>query len=242
MKRWIQKQKLDENKGDLVISRNGGRYYFCVPLTRSTKPSNPKYDTVALDPGVRTFQTIYSSEGIAGKLGDGICDKLTSLGLKEDHLKSVLSNIKVKSKTKSNIRKRCSLLRTKIKNIVNDLHWKTAHYLCSTFKRIYIPTFEVSNMVCKGIPERARKINSKAVRKMISLSHYAFKEKLLYMAQTKHVQVEIVSEAYTSKTCGGCGYIKNNLGGAKVYKCDQCPFELDRDYNGARNILLRNGV
>ena len=46
-------------------------------------------------------------------------------------------------------------------------------------------------------------------------------------------------EHWTSKSCGGCGLIKTNLGGNKVYDCSDCNFKLDRDYNGARNIHMK---
>ncbi|CAG8833314.1 26403_t:CDS:1, partial [Gigaspora margarita] len=49
----------------------------------------------------------------------------------------------------------------------------------------------------------------------------------------------ICTEEYTSKTCGHCEYIKNNLGGNKKFKCDECGLIIDRDVNGARNILLK---
>ncbi|CAG8498739.1 19524_t:CDS:2 [Gigaspora margarita] len=36
-----------------------------------------------------------------------------------------------------------------------------------------------------------------------------------------------------------CGYVKNNLGENKKFKCDECGLIIDRDVNGARNILLK---
>jgi putative transposase len=44
----------------------------------------------------------------------------------------------------------------------------------------------------------------------------------------------------TSKTCGNCGNIKQDLGASKVYKCSECKKKMYRDVNGARNILLKN--
>jgi transposase len=49
----------------------------------------------------------------------------------------------------------------------------------------------------------------------------------------------MVSEAYSSKTCSECGHIKTDLNGNKVYRCDGCPNVSDRDWNGARGILVR---
>jgi transposase len=37
--------------------------------------------------------------------------------------------------------------------------------------------------------------------------------------------------------CGLCKNIKQNVGAAKRYICDKCGYDVDRDVNGARNIL-----
>ena len=50
----------------------------------------------------------------------------------------------------------------------------------------------------------------------------------------------IVDESYTSCTCTNCGNMKKNLGGDEVYRCGNCKIEVDRDVNGARNILIKN--
>ncbi|MFK0729908.1 MAG: zinc ribbon domain-containing protein [Gloeotrichia echinulata IR180] len=44
---------------------------------------------------------------------------------------------------------------------------------------------------------------------------------------------------FASKTCGNCGHINYKLGGKKVFKCPHCGSQMNRDVNGARNILLR---
>ena len=234
MKKWINQNPLVEC--DSIIRRELNRYYICLPkkLTKDRPTHIPIYTKVALDPGVRTFQTFYSDQGIAGKLGHSICETLIDLGVKEDKLKRILSTTR-KKRTRYNLRKRCFLLRTKIKNIVRDLHWKACNYLCSNFKHILLPTYDTSKMV----PKRARNIGSITVRKMLTLSPYAFKERLLYMGKKMNVYVEIVNEAYTTMTCGGCGELKAGLKGSKVYNCLSCGFQIDRDYNAARNIFLK---
>ena len=242
MKKWVSKNNCES---DFIVKREKNRYYLCLPMKKASKKQpetrlkfqHQPYTRVALDPGVRTFQTFYSDQGIAGKIGDSICEKIIDIGLLQDKLQSKIKKINSK-RTRYNMKKRCFLLRTKIKNIVNDLHWKTCHYLCSTFKHILLPSFDVSNMIRKDIPERARKIRSKTVRQMLSLSHYAFKEKLKYKAECLGCRVDIVNESFTTKTCPDCGTLKN-MGGLKIYQCKECGFELDRDYNGARNIFLK---
>lgn len=92
-------------------------------------------------------------------------------------------------------------MRTKIKNIINDLHWKTCHYLCSNFKTILLPTFDVTKMTRK-LPSRIRKINSTTTRNMLTLCHYKFKQRLLYKASATGTNVHLCNESYTTKTCG----------------------------------------
>ena len=48
-----------------------------------------------------------------------------------------------------------------------------------------------------------------------------------------------MNESYTSKTCGSCGKL-NDIGGNKIYKCNNCDFTWDRNFNGARNIMIKH--
>jgi putative transposase len=241
--RWWKNNILKSNH-NIIIRREKNRYYMCIPRKKETWNSGRfrfehKHNCVSLDPGVRTFQTIYSEEGIAGKIGHNACENLIDIGLKVDKLRSFLDKSKgLKKKNRYNIRKRCFLLRTKIKNKVTDLHWKTANYLCSTFKHIFLPNFETSNMIRKDLPYRARRINSKTVRNMLSLSHFKFKQRILYLSSYYGSKVHLCGEHYTTKACGGCGLL-NIIGGNKVYNCRSCKFTMDRDYNGARNIYMK---
>ena len=70
-------------------------------------------------------------------------------------------------------------------------------------------------------------------------SFHSFKEKLLFSGKRYGKRVIIVDESFTSQTCGQCGE-RNKMGGLEVYKCSSCFFEVDRDVNGSRNILMKN--
>ena len=53
-------------------------------------------------------------------------------------------------------------------------------------------------------------------------------------------KVHIVTEEYTSQTCG-CFGRTTKVEGNRLFVCgyDDCSFELDRDMNGARNVLIK---
>jgi len=215
------------------ISKNSSlKYYIHIHIDNTEKPENKcSCDSVALDPGVRTFQTFYSADGIAGELGkDFIKKRIIKHRSKIDYLDGIECN----GKTKYNIRKRKFLLRTKIKNIVSNLHWKSANFLCKNFKTIIIPKFETRKMVRKY----KRNINKTTVRNLLTLSHYKFLQRLTHKAKQYRTNLIHITEEYTSKTCGNCG-ILNNVGSSKEYNCEKCLIKIDRDINAARNIMLK---
>jgi putative transposase len=234
------KEKIDGlDYGSFTIVKNKKKYFLCLPLKRKCSNLNTPNMAVALDPGVRTFQTFYSEEGLVGKFGNNVSKAIQRIQRKEDCLKSKLDTDKaLKRRTRYNLRERCSLLRTKVKNTVNELHKKTCSYLTRNFKCIFLPEFNTQAMVKKKLLKR--KISKATARSMMTLSHFSFKQRLLHMAKYRGCKVIICSEAYTSKTCGCCGNLKQNLSGAKMYDCSKCGVYIDRDYNGARNIYLRN--
>ena len=120
----------------------------------------------------------------------------------------------------------------KIKNLIDNLHFKTIKYLTDNYKTIIIPIFESQEIV---------KINkSKTFRStLLSLQHFTFRQRLLDKSKISKCDVIVCTEEYTSKTCGNCGNIKNNLGSKEIYNCDKCGISIDRDINGARNILIK---
>jgi len=63
--------------------------------------------------------------------------------------------------------------------------------------------------------------------------------KLQYKCNTYGKKILIVDESFTSRTCGVCWEI-NKMGGNKIYLCQFCGLEIDRDVTGSRNILIEN--
>jgi len=129
-------------------------------------------------------------------------------------------------------------LRTRIRNLVDDVHKKTASFLARSFDVVLLPTFNASSMVKRA----RRRINSKTARAMLTWAHYRFRQTLLARVRSTGTHVELVTEEYTSKTCGKCGQLHDKLGSSKVFRCPSlgCAHVVDRDANAARNILLKN--
>lgn len=230
------------SEGEFAIKEEkDGRYYICVTIKPVDKVLEHTDKICALDPGVRTFQTMYSEDTI-GEYGFNTSKTLYKLYKREDRLKSILekgifTNKKcTQGRTKYKLKKRCALLRTKIKYIVQDLHWKTANHLTNTFQVILLPVFNTKQMANK----KKRKISKTTTRLMLGLSHYEFQQKLLYKANARGRTVILCKEHYTSKCCGKCGTLNQKLGSSKIFHCSNCDLTMDRDIHAARNILIRN--
>jgi len=131
----------------------------------------------------------------------------------------------------------------KMYDTVDDLHKKFAHFLVMSYDLVLLPMFRSSLLVLKRNKDgKKRRINNTAVRNMLSWRHGAFRRFLLDRAELTPCVVDLVCEAYTSKTCGRCGEINDKLGSKKHFLCpsDRCGYAADRDANAARNILIRN--
>ena len=228
-------EAIGEVKYDCKVMHHQGRYFLIKPEDKPIqKPENQRKNVVGLDPGVRVFQAFYSPE-MCGLIGKDSFGRICRLCHYMDTLISRMS--KVNAKKRYRIRKALDRMRWKIRDVIKEIHCKTANFLCKNYDVIAIPSFETSEMVVRSM----RKIKSKTVRAMLTWSHYKFKvflkHKCVLMSSTLF---DDLSEAYTSKTCSACGFLDQNLGGKKIFKCKSCNIQIDRDFNGARGFFLRN--
>ena len=210
-----------------------GQYFLCVSTETSVVATeNQSGEICALDPGVRTFLSFYSPQ-CAGKIGDKDFGRIHRLCFYLDQLVSKISQARARPKRR--LKKAADRLRTKIYNLINEIHHQAANWLTKNFGLILLPTFETSQMATRA----GRKLRSKTVRAMLTWSHYRFQQFLLHKALECNKQVLLVNEAYTSKTVNWTGEVDLYLGGKKKIKSKLTDTWMDRDINRALGILLR---
>jgi putative transposase len=217
---------------DCRLTLHAGRYYLCAPSENTATRTENQGRVVSLDPGVRTFLTYFHEHG-CGKLGEGDFGRIQRLCWHLDRLISCLSS--ASSARRRRMKKAADRLRHRITDLVDELHWKCCRFLVDNFDVILLPTFETSQMSSKA----RRKIDRKSVRMMLTFSHFKFKQRLRQKAFEAGAVVLDVDEAYTSKTVSWTGELVSNLGGAKTIRSRTTGEKMDRDYNGARGIMLR---
>lgn len=220
-----------------------GRYHLMIQCLSHKVPlrDRRRVRAVALDPGVRTFMASYDTDGRFGAVGDGQIGRITKVAERADRTKSYIDTRLVNqgfanhnNGRRKRARKRVRQLNAKCRDLKADAHWKMARALCQRYDHVLLPKFN-----SRGA---SQVLGKKTTRQMLHWSHYEFRQRLQHKAEAMGVKVHLVSEHYSSMTCGRCLYIEESFrkNASKRFECRNCAYAIDRDSNGARNILLMN--
>ena len=214
---------------DFTIHYNKKKDEFQLlnPIKIQQSDNGLSNDSCSLDPGIKTFMTMFSNNKCA-KIADNLKDKIIKYYNQIERMDKANKRKLIKEKIKRKYYK-------KIENTIDDLHWKTINYLTKNFNNILIGNLSTKGIIKNKLNNELDK-KTKIVAQFMSL--YKFKQRLEYKCQVKKIGYEEIDEAYTTKACTKCGY-KNEVGKKRYIKCAFCKLSIDRDFNGARNIMLR---
>jgi transposase len=86
--------------------------------------------------------------------------------------------------------------------------------------------------------KRKSRLNERVKFVLNHQAHYKFRQHLLSKAKEYGCLCIIVTEEFTSQLCGNCGILDSTyINRMKI--CKHCNYKINRDVNGARNILLK---
>lgn len=254
---------------DCTITHNkkSNSYRINIPSAIDRKEIKTKRESVcAIDPGEATFIS-YCGENTFGDIGIYM-RKIISTKLSEiSKIQKVLA--KKKNRNGEKIRNR-SKLKNKIqktyeyiKNIVKELHNKTALYLVKKYKKIMIPEFKTQGMLKKRYTKKyfnklkeekgeeemkkelrkvtkMKRMNGKSKAVLNQLSHYKFRQHLINKGNEYGCEIKVVTEEETTMTCTFCGTKGEYKIEGRIRECNKCGIKCNRDNVGARNILIKN--
>lgn len=225
----VSNDKMFKIKHNCRIKFENGQWFFIVPIDVNLKTSFTESKVCALDPGCRKFNTVYSEDFVV-KISMKK-ENTTKIYDKLDKMKSLRSK---KIVSNNHATRRIRKQYVSMSNLVDDMHYKTVNLISKHFNKIFLPKFESQKLVQGSLAKTTK-------RDMMSWKHYQFQQRLKHkLEEYKNKKLIICTEEYTSKTCTSCGTIKDNLGGNENFNCDNCGLHIDRDINGARNILIKN--
>ncbi len=163
---------------DCRLQIHNGNWYLVVPIKTKVEETNNKRSWCSLDPGVRTFQTIYSEEMVLQfKIRK---EKVKKLQEKIDLFRSLRSKKLIKS---SRLRNRERKSRMNIDNLIDDLHHKTIRFLTDSYDHIIIPSFESQEMSRKC---RVKTRN----RDLLQLKHFLFRQRLSHKCKLRQCSLD----------------------------------------------------
>lgn len=135
----------------------------------------------------------------------------------------------VKTSNIIKLEKQIKLLYRRLANIrANHLHQTTNKIVKTKPSKVVMETLNIKGMM------KNRHL-SKAIQKQC---FYEFKRQMKYKCRLYGINFAEADTRYpSSKTCSRCGTIKAKLSlSERVYKCECCGLEIDRDYNASINL------
>jgi len=240
-----------------------------VKKERMIFPDN-RQEFISLDPGERVFNSYFASDsyGFFGKdLHKIYLNIRTKISKWQRILKNKKNKKTTDLKNKKRLKRRIQKLYDKIKNITKEMHNKLAIYLCRNYKQILLPEFKVMKMVDdkkRFVRRTIKKLKEESIDKnkkeellkeliknkkenrlsrkvkfvLLSQSHYKFRQHLENKCSEYGCHLELVTEEFTSATCSKCGICSKEYKN-RIKECI-CKSNMNRDINGAINILHKN--
>jgi putative transposase len=206
----------------VTISRHADRWFISFKI--EIEPTvTPKFvECVGVDLGINSLATLSTGEEFKGaKSYKKYENKLARLQYLLRH-KLVSSNNYKKAQLK------IARLHRKIANIRKDTLHKLTAYISKNHAVIGLEDLNVSGMMA----------NRKLAKAIGDMGFYEFRRQLEYKCRLYGSRLVKVDRFYpSSKTCSHCGHVKESLSlSDRVFKCDECQFECDRDLNASINL------
>ena len=218
------------------ISFDGKYWYLSYTEDVKTKTTNlPDYtDGIGVDLGIKTLAT-FSDGTMVPNIKTfrrvRILEKRLRRLQRKVSRKYLINKCNKYNKTKNIIKleKQIKLIHRSIRNIrINHIRKFVSVLVKKQLKYIAIEYLNVKGMMR----------NKHLAKDIANCSFYTIREYLIRKATERDITVRLVDRFYpSSKTCSNCNSYKKDLKlSQRVYLCDTCQEEIDRDLNAALNI------
>ena len=219
-----------------TVTKKNGRYYVSALCDIESKTnSNPKTQAIGIDLGLKEFG-VCSNGMVFKNINKTPNIKKLEKKLKREQrkLSRKYENLKQRggSATKQNISKqklKVARLHERLGNIRTDYINKVVSQLIEQNPS----SITIEDLNIKGM------MSNKHLSKSISQQKfYEFRVKLTDKCNQNDIELRIVDRWYpSSKTCSQCGSYKSDLKlSDRIYKCNDCGIEIDRDFNASLNL------
>lgn len=224
--KWVKHRPIKGKVKHLTISQDGEQWYCSVNVELKIKTPMSKSDgtenIVGIDVGLKTFAALSDGSTVANP---------KTLRKHERRLKKAqrrLSKRILGSKNRDKQRIKVQKLYRKVRNARKDFQHQTTARMITKYDG-----FALEDLNIKGIMA-----NHHFAKAVSDCGWYEFKRQLRYKSEwAGKAFVEIDRFAPSSKCCHRCGWKNVNLTlKDRVFICQECELNMDRDMNAALNI------
>lgn len=210
----------------MTISQRAGRWHASICVEKpDAEPKSPlKGGTVGIDLGVKELATL--SGGTVAHNPHALRRNLRKLRYEQRNLSR---------KTKgSNRRAKARLRVAKTYKRVSDLRSDSMHKLTTAIAKSW------SDVCIEDLNVAGMLRNHHLAQAVADASFAEFRRQLTYKTARTGARLHVIDRwCPSSKTCSNCGTVKAKLSlSERVYHCDKCGLDMDRDLNAAINIQV----
>lgn len=223
---WVKMREALRFSGKILsatISRIADKWFVSVTVEIPNPPKTcESQEVVGVDLGIKTLATLSNGQQFFAP------KPLKKYLKKLKRMSRWLSRKQKGSKNRAKARMELARLYYKISCIREDFLHKLTSLLTKQFGTIVIEDLNVFGMMK----------NRHLSRAISDLGWGDLRRQLEYKTGLYGSKIKVVDRFFpSSKTCSECGCIKDNLKlSDRIYKCEHCGFEIDRDLNAAINL------
>ena len=209
----------------LTIKKNAGEYYAIFTTIKEIElPKIEDTNPVGIDMGLNSFIAMSDET------------KIEKPKFMQQKRKKIAKWQKVVAR-RSKGSKRRNKAKQKLQNAYNEATNQSndfAHKLSNKLVNSGYTSFAVEGLYIQNMVKNHRFAGS-----IQDASWNRFIQMLSYKAESAGMRVIKVNARNTSKQCSNCSNIQDMPLSKRIYNCDRCGMQLDRDINASINILKR---
>jgi len=222
---WVRMRESLRFSGKIlsaVVSERAGKWFISVNVECPKSSRYSRGPAVGVDVGIKELAVV----------SDGrVFENPKALKNNEDRLRLLQKSVSRKKKGSSN-RKKAVLRLQKQHYKISCIRSDSIHKLTSAI------TTGVSIIGIESLNVQGMMRNHKLSKALADASLSEILRQIKYKSEWSGIKVVEADRFFpSSKTCSNCGLVKANLTlSDRVFICDDCGFEIDRDLNAAINL------
>lgn len=194
-------------KGGRLLKQNNN-WFLELTFQKETPTKKEKGKTIGIDIGVKKLITTSENK----EYGKDIEKLMNKIQRKEQNSKTFNRALKERDYY--------------INRVVKELNW-------SKLKTIFMEA--IKNI--KQNTKKEKRLNKSFRSKFQRWTYSKLLKRMKLTAEATGVHLQLVNPAHTSQTCSQCGAVHKLNRNCEIFKCRNCGYTLDADYNASLNIL-----